>query len=128
MTICGCRSPLCSMITQRSAPPGSRSLRSVSPSTISSKRILPATSAGLADRLGGDDTHGHTFLDQVAGGQVHAVAEAADAQGRLAGHRAADENLVDAEQLDLAGLLPGDHLVFLDDHFAGDGRDGVAAD
>src|SRR5207245_10945377 len=60
-------------------------------------------------------------------GQVHAVAEAADAQGRLAGHRAADENLVDAEQFDLAGLLPGDHLVFLDDHFAGDGRDVVAA-
>ena len=51
----------------------------------------------------------------VAGGQVHAVAQPADAQRRLAGHRAADQDLVDAQRLDLAGLLPGDHLVLVDD-------------
>ena len=53
--------------------------------------------AWLADRLGGDDADRHAFLDEVAGGQVHAVAEPADAEGRLAGHRAADHDLVDAE-------------------------------
>ena len=52
--------------------------------------------ARLADRLGGDDADGHAFLDQLAGGQVHAVAAAADAQRRLAGQRAADQDLVDA--------------------------------
>ena len=46
--------------------------------------------ARLADRLGGDDADGHAFLDQAAGGQVHAVAQPADAERRLAGHRAAD--------------------------------------
>ena len=83
--------------------------------------------AGLADRLGGDDADGHAFLDQIAGGQVHAVAEPAHAQGRLAGHRAADQDLVQAQLLDLAGLVPGDHLVFLDDDLAGDGVDDVVA-
>ena len=33
----------------------------------------------------------------AAGGQVHAVAQPADAERRLAGHRAADDDLVDAE-------------------------------
>ena len=61
--------------------------------------------ARLADRLGGDDAHRHAFLDQRAGGQVHAVAQPADAQRRLAGHRAADQDLVDAQPLDLAGRL-----------------------
>ncbi len=72
--------------------------------------------ARLADRLGGDDADRHAFLDQGAGGQVHAVAQPADAQRRLAGHRAADQDLVQAQSLDLAGRLPGDHLVFVDDH------------
>ena len=53
--------------------------------------------ARLADRLGGDDADRHAFLDQVAGGQVHAVAQPAEPSGRLAGHRAADEDLVDAQ-------------------------------
>ena len=35
--------------------------------------------ARLADRLGGDDAHRHAHLDQLAGGQVAAVAEGADA-------------------------------------------------
>ena len=52
--------------------------------------------ARLADRLGGDDADGHAFLDQLAGGQVHAVAEAADAERGLAGHRAADLDLVES--------------------------------
>ena len=41
---------------------------------------------GSPMRLGGDDAHGHAFLDQVAGGQVHAVAAGADAQRGFAGH------------------------------------------
>ena len=51
--------------------------------------------ARLADRLGGDDADRHALLDELAGGQVHAVAAAADAQRRLAGHRAADLDLLD---------------------------------
>ena len=38
--------------------------------------------ARLADRLGGDDADGHALLDELAGGQVHAVAAPADAQRR----------------------------------------------
>ena len=56
----------------------------------------------------------------AAGGQVHAVAAAADAERRLAGHRAADQDLVEAQLLDLAGDLVGDHLVLVDDHLVGD--------
>ena len=59
--------------------------------------------ARLADGLGGDDAHRHALLDQRAGGQVHAVAQPADAQRRLAGHRAADLDLLQAQLLDLAG-------------------------
>ena len=36
--------------------------------------------ARLADRLRGDDADGHAGLDELAGGQVHAVAAPADAQ------------------------------------------------
>ena len=62
--------------------------------------------ARLADRLGGDDADRHAFLDQRAGGQVHAVAQPADAQRRLAGHRAADDDLVDAQLLRSCGPAP----------------------
>ena len=227
MTICGCRSPLCSMIVRRTWPEGSVSTFMVSPSTMSSKRTLPPTSARigmlcgshsqsiwprlicwpsstiiaapsgtsyfsssrplasriwisplrdraiclpssliddvdadeldlalalaldvllldaagghaadvegahgelgarLADRLGGDDAHGHAHLDELAGGQVHAVAAAADAQRRLAGHRAADLDLLDLHLLELPGRGQGDHLVFADDHLVGDRVDDV---
>src|SRR5208282_4560204 len=84
--------------------------------------------ARFADRLGRDDADRHALLDQRAGRQVHAVAKPAHSQGRLAGHRAAHEDLVHAELLDLAGLLPGDHLVLADDDLAGDRGDGIAAD
>ena len=57
--------------------------------------------ARLADRLGGDDADGHARLDELAGGQVHAVAAPADAQRRLAGHRAADLDLLDLHLLEL---------------------------
>ena len=59
--------------------------------------------AGLADRLRGDDPDGHAHLDELPGGQVHAVAAAADAQRRLAGHRAADLDLLDLHLLELLG-------------------------
>ena len=59
--------------------------------------------ARLADALGGDDAHGHALLDQRAGGKVHAVAQGADAQRGVAGHRAADLDLFQAQLLDPAG-------------------------
>ena len=61
--------------------------------------------AGLADRLGGDDADGHAFFDQRAGGEIHAVAEAADAQRRIAGEAAADVDLFQAQLLDLAATV-----------------------
>ena len=59
--------------------------------------------ARLADALGGDDADGHAFLDHRAGGKIHAVAQPADAQRGVAGHRAADLNLFQAQFLDAAG-------------------------
>ena len=70
--------------------------------------------ARFADGLGGDDADRHAFLDKRAGGQVHAVAEPTDAERGFAGHRAADNNVVDAELFDVPGLIPGDHFVFFD--------------
>ena len=43
--------------------------------------------ARLADRLGGDDAHRLAEVDEVAGGQVAAVAHAAHAVARGAGER-----------------------------------------
>ena len=83
--------------------------------------------ARLADALGGDDAHGHAFLHQRAGGEVHAVAQGADAQRGIAGHGAADLDLLQAHLLDAAGDLDGDQVVFLDDHFVGDGVHDVGA-
>ena len=68
--------------------------------------------ARLADRLGGDDADGHAFFDQRAGREVHAVAAAADAQRRVAGHRAADLDLLQAQLFDPAGDRRRDQLVF----------------
>src|SRR5262249_23107120 len=76
--------------------------------------------ARLADRLRGDDADRHALLDQRPRGQVPSVAQPAHAQRGLAGHRAPDEDLVHAQRLDPAGLIDGDHLVFLDDHLLGD--------
>ena len=81
--------------------------------------------ARLADALGGDDAHGHALLHQRAGGKVHAVAQGADAQRGLAGHGAADLDLLQAHLLDAAGNLERDEVVLLDDHFVGDGVDDV---
>ena len=64
-------------------------------------------------------------LDELAGGQVHAVAAPADAQRRLAGHRAADLDLLDLHLLELPGRGHGDHLVLLDDDLVGDRVDDV---
>ena len=81
--------------------------------------------AGLADRLGGDDPDGHAHLDELAGRQVHAVAAAADAQRGLAGHRAADLDLLDLHLLELLGRGQRDHLVLGDHHLVGDRVDDV---
>ena len=70
--------------------------------------------ARLADALGADDAHRHALLHQRAGGEVHAVAAGADAQRRVAGHRAADLDLLQAHGLDLPRDLHGDQFVFAD--------------
>src|SRR5205823_2632801 len=59
--------------------------------------------ARLADALSGDDAHGHALFHHRAGREVHAVATAADAQRRLAGHRAADLDFLQAHFLDPPG-------------------------
>ena len=59
--------------------------------------------------------------------KVHAVAQPADAQRGVAGHRAADLDLFQAQLLDPAGDVGRDQLVFADDHFVGDRVDDVRA-
>src|SRR6185369_12925 len=76
--------------------------------------------AGLADRLRADDPDREAELAELAARQVHAVAELADAQGRLAGQRAAHADLRVAELLDLLGDLVGEELALLHHDFAGD--------
>src|SRR5205823_2285431 len=71
--------------------------------------------ARLADRLGRDNPDRHAVLDHAARGQIHAVAQAADAERRFARHAAADLDLLQAQLLDLAGDLRRDQLVLLDD-------------
>jgi len=61
-----------------------------------------------------------TFLDERARGEVHAVAEPADAQRGLARERAANLDLLEAQFLDLTRHLRRDQVVFTDDHLVGD--------
>ena len=84
--------------------------------------------ARLADALGGDDADGHALLRPArrSTGPCRSTA-AADAQRGVAGHRAADLDLLQAQLLDLAGDLGGDQLVLADDHFVGDRVDDVRA-
>jgi hypothetical protein len=76
--------------------------------------------AGLADRLRADDPDREAELAELAAREVHAVAELADPERRLAGQRAAHADLRVAELLDLLGDLVGDELAFLDDDVARD--------
>ena len=79
----------------------------------------------LADRLRGDDPDRHAGLDELAGGEVHAVAATADAEGGLAGHWAADLDLLDLHFLKLLRVADRDHLAFADHHLVGDRIDDV---
>ncbi len=74
-----------------------------------------------------DDAHRHSLLDQRTGRQIHAVAERADAQRRVAGHRAADLDLLQAHRFDLAGNVHRDQLVFADHDIVGNRVDDVRA-
>src|SRR5205823_9100933 len=67
----------------------------------------------------GDDADRFADLDQLAAGQVAAVAAAADAAPRLAGEHGADLDLLDAGLLDRVGELLGDLIVLTDQHLAG---------
>ena len=61
--------------------------------------------ARLADRLRGQDADCLTHVDQLHGGEVAAVAHAADTAARLAGEHRADVHLLDAGLFDVIGGL-----------------------
>src|SRR4051794_38733344 len=67
--------------------------------------------AGPADRLGGDDADRFADLDQLAAGEVTAVAAAADSAARLAGEHRADLDLLDTRFLDGVREVFGDLVV-----------------
>src|SRR5208283_3396467 len=87
-------------------------------------------SARLADGLGGDDAHRLADLHGAAGGQVAAVALAADAVPGLAGQHRPDGDFLYPGLVDLVGDLLGDLLVRGDDEVprdrVADGIEGVA--
>src|SRR5437016_2092704 len=70
---------------------------------------------GFADRLGSDDAHRLTDLDQLAGRQVAAVAQAADALARLAGEHRANFDLGNARLDQVARLDVADLGAFFDE-------------
>src|SRR6267378_4469172 len=70
--------------------------------------------AWLADRLGGDDAHRLTDLDQLAGRQVAAIAQAADAFASLAGEHRAHLDLGHTRLDQVARLDVADLGTFLD--------------
>ena len=76
--------------------------------------------ARLADRLGGDDADRFADLDQLAAGQIAAVAAAADAAPGLAGEHRADLDLLDAGFLNRVREVFGDLVVLRDELLAGD--------
>src|SRR5256886_2148949 len=71
--------------------------------------------AWLADRLGGDDAHRFTDLNELAGRQVAAVAQAADTLARLAGEHRAHFDLSDAHLDQVARLDVADLGAFFDE-------------
>src|SRR5690606_20161450 len=82
----------------------------------------------LADRLGGDDAHGHAGLDHLAAGHVHPVVVRRAAGGSLAGQRRTHHHGVEVQfVLDLAGHLDRDHLVLANDDLVGERVDDVRA-
>ena len=74
--------------------------------------------AGLADGLRRDDADGFAHLDHLAGAEVTAVAEDADAALGLAGEHRADLDALDTRGLDGGGQVFVDLLVDLDDGLA----------
>src|ERR1700682_4680051 len=70
--------------------------------------------ARLADRLRGDDAHRLTDLDQLAGRQVAAIAQTADALARLAGEHRTHLDLGHARLDQVARLDVGDFRAFFD--------------
>ncbi len=72
-----------------------------------------------------DDAHRHALFHQRTGGEVHAVAQGADAQRGVAGHGTADLNLFQAHGLDLPRHVHGDQVVFANDDVVGDRVDDV---
>src|SRR5262249_33314769 len=74
--------------------------------------------AGLADRLRRDDADRLAELDQLAGGEVAAVAPRAHAAARRAREHRGDLHLLDARVLNLRREVFGDLVVDLDDRLA----------
>ena len=79
----------------------------------------------FADRLRGNDAHGESLFNDVAVGEIHAVAELAHAKFRSARQRTADLDLLDTHLLDLASLGLVDQVILADDHIVGDRVDDV---
>ena len=75
--------------------------------------------ARLADRLRGDDAHRLADLDHLAGRQVAAVAEGADAAPGLAGEHGTDLHPLDARRLHGGAEHLGDLLADGEDQLAG---------
>ncbi len=77
--------------------------------------------AGLADRLRRDHADRLADVDDLAGGQIAAVARLADAAARLAGEHRADLHPLDTGSLHVVGGRLGDQLPDLD-HLVAAGR------
>ena len=82
--------------------------------------------ARLADRLGGDDADRQALLDQLAASTGPCRSSGRRRRAGLAGQRAANPDLLDAERLDRRGDLVGDQLVLADDRLVGDRVDDVS--
>ena len=76
--------------------------------------------AGLADGLGGDDADRFAHLDELAVGQIAAVALGAAAALGLTGQDRADAELLHAHVLERGGGFLIHDVTGLDDDFAGD--------
>ena len=74
--------------------------------------------ARLADRLGGNDTDRFAEIDHVHGGQISAVAHAAQSTLRLAGEHRANLDRLDTRLLDRARRVLVDQLASLDEQRA----------
>ena len=83
-------------------------------------------SSGFTNRLGGNDTYRHAFLNQGTCGKIMAVAHAANAKGSGTGGGAAHHHLVQADLaqlVDFLALFRGKDLILLHQNLLSFGMD-----